>query len=70
MKKTKLTVDRFEGNLAVLTGEYDLEIPKDLLPEDAKEGDVLNLTFTNDEEETKSKDELARSLLNEVLKDE
>ncbi|MDO8507915.1 MAG: DUF3006 domain-containing protein [bacterium] len=71
MKKTKATVDRFEGDFAVVIADsISIDIPKGILPEDAKEGDVIYIRVTNDEEETKSQGELARSLLNEVLKEE
>lgn len=71
MKKTKVTVDRFEGDFAVVIAEsVPVDIPKKMMPENAKEDDVVYITITNDEEETKSQGELARSLLNEVLKEE
>jgi hypothetical protein len=71
MKKTKAIVDRFEGDSAVLIIEsQSLNIPKNLITENVKEGDVVYITVTNDEEETKGQEELARSLLNEVLGEE
>ena len=71
MKKTKAIIDRFEGDFAVvLAGSESLDILKKMIPEGVKEGDVVYITITSDEEETKSQEELARSLLNEVLKEE
>ena len=71
MKKTKATVDRFEGDFAVLSVESrSLDIPKKIIPEGTKEGDIIYIAITNDKEETKSQEELARNLLNEVLKED
>ena len=42
MKKTKATVDRFEGDFAVLSVESrSLDIPKKIIPEGTKEGDII-----------------------------
>ena len=71
MKKTKIIVDRLEKNTAVVSVDADaFDIPKKILPEDAKEGDIVYITITNDEEEKKTKTELAKQLLNETLKEE
>jgi len=71
MKKTKATVDRFEGDFAVLSVESrSLDIPKKIIPEGTKEGNIIYIAITNDKEETKSQEELARNLLNEVLKED
>lgn len=71
MKKTKATVDRFEGDFAVIIAEsVSIDVPKSMLPENAKEGNAVYITITNDTEETKTQEELARNLLNEVLKEE
>lgn len=45
-----IIIDRFEGEFAVLeiNGERNLEIEKSLLPETAKEGDVLELTINTE----------------------
>jgi len=71
MKKTKGTIDRFEGDFAVVSVDSEsLDIPKAMLPESAREGDIVYITITKDGEETKSQEELARNILNEVLKEE
>lgn len=71
MKKTKVTLDRFEGDFAVvLVGSENLNIPKKMMPEDSKEGDVVYITISSDNTETENQEELARSILNEVLKEE
>ena len=41
----ELFLDRIEGDVAVLVyGERQLNVPRALLPADAREGDVLRLT--------------------------
>lgn len=71
MKKTKVTVDRFEGNFAVvLAGSETLNILKKMLPEGTNEGDIVYIMISTDEEATKSQEEVAKALLNEVLKEE
>lgn len=68
MKKTKAIVDRFEGGFAVVSADsVSFDIPKKLIPKEAKEGDVIYITVTDDKEETKHMQELAKNLLNEVL---
>jgi glutamine phosphoribosylpyrophosphate amidotransferase len=70
MKKTKAIIDRFEGDIAVISADSAVfDIPKTILPEDAKEGDVVYITTTNDEEKTKSREEAAKALLNETLRE-
>jgi len=70
MKKTQGVIDRFEGDFAVISinSKY-VDIPKELIPEDAKEGDVIFIAVLKNEEEKKNQEELAKSLLNEVLKE-
>ena len=53
-----LSVDRFEGDhkeIAVLVGDDDLtlNIPKTLLPEGVKPGEVLTMSFKRDTAATK-----------------
>jgi hypothetical protein len=63
----KLTLGRFEGDIAVLAGEFKLDIPKKILPKEAKEGDALVVTIATNEAETKRKTQRAKDLLNEIL---
>lgn len=65
----KLTIDRFENNKAILiTDEGDTVIwPKSKLPNDAREGMVLNFNILSDLETEKEKKELAKDILNEIL---
>lgn len=71
MKKTKATIDRFEGDFAVVLVESEsFDIPKKMISEDAREGDIVYITITNSIEETENQEDLARNILNEVLKEE
>lgn len=65
----KFTIDRFENNKAILiTDEGDTVIwPKSKLPNDAREGTVLNFNILSDLETEKEKKELAKDILNEIL---
>ncbi len=65
----KITIDRFEGGKAVLKTEDNNEIiwPKDNLPEQAREGMILNFNITDDAQAEKEKKELAKDILNEIL---
>ena len=68
INELKVTIDRFEGEFAVLHyGEGTLNWPKDKLPEKAKEGDGLVLVLKRDEDARKEREELARTVLNEIL---
>ncbi len=67
-KTTIFTLDRFEGSQAVLLGEhFEVVVPKKLLPKSCKEGDILHLTLSSDEAETKKRAQTAKELLNEIL---
>lgn len=59
-------IDRFEENMAVVElGDNFYNIPKVLLPENAKEGDVI--TTEINEKKTKGKKAEARSLLDDLF---
>lgn len=65
----RVTVDRIEGHLAVLTyGDGELLWPKNKLPEHIHEGDVLVIVAKKDADATKDRTELAKAMLNELLK--
>lgn len=49
----KFVIDRFEGEIAVLVNNITLNVPRSILPEDAKEGDVIVMEIKIDVEETK-----------------
>ena len=65
-----LVIDRFEGSWAVIEyGKRTFNLPRALLPENAKEGDLINLAVTIDQKGTitrkKSVDKLAGRLFEE-----
>ena len=66
---TELSLDRIEGDMAVLLTESDEEliINKKMLPKEAQEGDVVVLTIATLEAETKRREQRAKDLLNEIL---
>lgn len=66
---TKVTIDRFEGDKAVLKTEDNQEIiwPKDKLPENIQEGSVLRIAISSDSGAERADKELAKSILNEIL---
>ncbi len=65
----KLTIDRFEGEMAVLKTDDGQSIiwPKDKLPAEAHEGMILNFDILSDGETEKDKKILAKEILNEIL---
>ena len=53
----KVIIDRFEGEFAILeieTGKF-ANMPRILLPEDAAEGDVVNISIDRDETDARAK---------------
>ncbi len=54
--KITLSIDRYEGDLAVLVTEdgRQIEFPRDLLPEGAKAGEMLSLALERDLEATRA----------------
>lgn len=67
--KLELTIDRFEGEKAILKSEDNETVvwPKNKLPKDAKEGSILALTITDQAEAKNNKEDLAKDILNEIL---
>lgn len=65
----KFTIDRFEGDKAVLKSEDGTVVawPKNKLPKDALEGSVLFFNIQNKEEAEKENKSLAKKILNEIL---
>jgi len=68
INELKTTIDRFEGEYAVLMhhGEQILW-PKDKLPEHTKEGDILVLVAKRDVDARKDREALAKTVINELL---
>ena len=54
--KTTLSFDRWEGRFAVLLTDegQQIDFPKELLPKEAKPGDVLSLAIDVDREATEA----------------
>ena len=65
----KLIIDRFEGDFAVieLPDGKMIDCPKALLPDDAKEGSILNITV--DETATNDKLKKVTDRMNKLFKD-
>lgn len=66
------TVDRFEGDYAILRLADSQEIiwPADLVPEELDEGAVVRLALIADGEETEERRTAAQDILNEIFSDE
>jgi hypothetical protein len=67
----KVTIDRFEGDFAVVekTDRTIMNVKRSQLPADAKEGDILNIegdTFTIDAAETTKRKQKIKDLMKEL----
>ena len=66
----KLIIDRFEGKYAILESQdrnpITFNFPRHLLPKEAKEGAVLNINISIDQEETKRRKDKIQNLLNKL----
>jgi len=68
VSELKTVIDRFEGKEAVLAyGKEFILWPKDKLPTNSKEGDAIVLIAKRDMDATKDREDLARTVLNELL---
>ncbi|HOQ75982.1 MAG TPA: DUF3006 domain-containing protein [Thermoclostridium sp.] len=68
----KITIDRFEGSYAVCEadGNKMISIERSLLPEEAREGDVLTLIdgkYIIDTAETAKRKAYIKSLMDEIF---
>ncbi len=64
----EMILDRFESKSAVLiSGEKECIVPAQFLPREAKEGEVLIITFATDKAEKKRREMKAKEILNEIL---
>ena len=65
----RIIVDRFEGNIAVVELENGqmINCPKTLLPPNAKEGSIINITV--DENATSEKLQRVTERMNKLFKD-
>jgi hypothetical protein len=67
-RNTIVIIDRFEEDWAVL--EYEgivFNVPRALLPDDAKEGDVINIILEINRQETHKRREFIRKLEDELF---
>ena len=66
----KLIIDRFEEEWAILETQESnpktFNFPRHLLPKEAKEGTVLNINISIDQEETKRRKDKIQNLLNKL----
>lgn len=70
MVKTKGTIDRFEGEKAVIrTAQDEIILPRSLVPEFA-EGDVVSIWIMPEKEDTEKTQEIAQNLLKDILKED
>lgn len=68
-KPFKLTLDRWEGNSAVLRSDdrQELIVDRKDLPPDSKEGEIFTIGFHGDKDEERERVSLAKRILNEFL---
>lgn len=70
MGNFKVTIDRIEGNNAVLLLRDEeavkINIPLFLLPPESKEGDILNISIAREEQETEAAKEQVSALLEKL----
>ena len=68
----KATIDRFEEDVAVIIVRGDvptvLHIPRWLLPEDCREGDLLDISFDRDVEGTEAAKKRVSDLIEKLKK--
>ncbi|AGF98391.1 hypothetical protein MmTuc01_3134 [Methanosarcina mazei Tuc01] len=70
METFKVTLDRIEGCTAVLLLRDDesikIDVPLFLLPQESKEGDILNISIERDVQETEAAKERVSALLEKL----
>jgi hypothetical protein len=70
METFKVTLDRIEGCTAVLLLRGDesikIDVPLFLLPQESKEGDILNISIERDVQETEVAKERVSALLEKL----
>jgi Protein of unknown function (DUF3006). len=70
MTSFKVTIDRVEGNLAVLLvrekESIQIDFPLSLLPVGSKEGDILAINIARDEKETENAKKRVSSLIEKL----
>ena len=68
----RVQIDRFEDNgMAVLLsypeGQRSFDVPRELLPQEAKPGDVFEVSFVHDRRETERMADDNKRLMDELL---
>ncbi|MFW0967947.1 MAG: DUF3006 domain-containing protein [Thermacetogeniaceae bacterium] len=65
-----LIIDRFEGDWAVIEfEETTFNLPRVLLPSEAREGDVIRISVTLDKKATAERRERIEKLMDELFED-
>ncbi|MDH7577337.1 MAG: DUF3006 domain-containing protein [Bacillota bacterium] len=65
-----LIIDRFEGDWAVIEfGDKTFDIPRSLLPKEAREGDVIQISISIGNHATKDREEAVRKLTDELFEE-
>lgn len=64
-----MIIDRFEGEFAIieLSNKKIINVPRSLIPEEAKEGDCLKIRFEIDKDKTSERNELISKLMLELF---
>ena len=61
-------IDRFEGQWAVIEyGRETFNLPRKMLPSDAREGDLLNINISVDRTETRKREQEITKLADELF---
>jgi len=70
--KIKLTIDRFEGEIAVLMNadNHSINWPKNNLPQNSQEGDIIFFNISLNESDENEKKFMAKDILKEILKED
>lgn len=64
-------IDRFEGKWAVIDHNREIfNIPRELLPEDAKEGDIITIDVKVDKVNTEKAQVEVRKLMDSLFEEE
>jgi hypothetical protein len=64
-------IDRFEGDWAIVETEErkTFNLPRKIIPAEAKEGDVIQITVETDAEQTKMRRKKSESLLQDFFEE-
>lgn len=63
-----LIIDRFEGDIAVIEWQNKtFDFPKELLPKEIKEGDIININVVVDKEATRKEKMKIDKMMDDLL---